>query len=586
MSHTPSPEDTLAPKAKTMLALGMTLFAAFLLASTVSFVVYRNSIRTAILENELPLSSDNVYSEIQRDLFEPILISSLMANDTFLRDWITEGEQDPEVVMRYLRRIQEQYNTITAFLVAEASETYYHPTAAPRKVRPDQPIDRWFFRVRMLPAPYEINIDPDLANRNTMTIFINYRIVDEAGNFIGATGVGLSVSAVKSLIQEYHQRFGRDVFFYNRQGELVLHRLEEGNAPELLAAHLHLGDDLQPLLAQIEEGHTEITLSREGRAGVLANYRYIPELDWILLVEQSSDGTRPVFLRSFGFNMVVCLITAAILLLFIRRTSMRYSKSLESRNQELSAQKRRIEEQAAALDSKNEELSRLLQILCHDLANPIAAVKGILDMGDEGNALILELRGEIDSAINQAHDMIHLVGKLHGIEAGRYDLGITDVSLADALATAANCARQRFADKEVTLNLDIPPDLVVRAEPTSLINSVIANLLTNAVKFSPRGSTVSVAARYDAKQQRVIVTVSDQGVGMPKALVDTVFTPGRKPSHPGTEGELGTGFGLPLVKRFVTAYGGTVTITSRELAAHPTSSGTTVTLLLPGHPGP
>ena len=153
MPQSPSPEDNLAPKAKTMLALGITLFAAFLIASTISFVVYRNSIRTAILENELPLSSDNIYSEIQRDLFEPILISSLMANDTFLRDWIAGGEHDPEIVMRYLRRIQEQYSTITAFLVSEATETYYHPTAAPRQVDPDHPIDKWFFRVRKLPAP-------------------------------------------------------------------------------------------------------------------------------------------------------------------------------------------------------------------------------------------------------------------------------------------------------------------------------------------------------------------------------------------------------------------------------------------------
>lgn len=74
-----------------LLPLGGLLFVGFLLTSTINYAISRHTIRETILEDELPLSSDNVYSEIQRDLFEPILISSLMANDTFVKSWMTQG---------------------------------------------------------------------------------------------------------------------------------------------------------------------------------------------------------------------------------------------------------------------------------------------------------------------------------------------------------------------------------------------------------------------------------------------------------------------------------------------------------------
>lgn len=581
--HSLSLKDApFAPKARTLAALGLTLFAAFMVASTVSFVVFRNAIRESILRNELPLSSDNIYSEIQRDLFEPILISSLMANDTFVKDWILKGEPDEERIVRYLRRIQQEYGTITAFLVSNTTERYYHPTAPTRPLDPEHPVDKWFYRVRELDEPYEINIDPDMANRLAMTIFINYRILDDDGRFLAATGVGLSVSSVKSLMNAYHERFERDVYFYNRRGELILHRLDEDQDARNLEAHQHLGEALAPILEQIDQGRTNINLPSVRPNGALAHYRYIPELDWILVIEQASDGTRPALLRSFAVNMLICLLTAVILLVFIRRTSLRYQVHLETRNRQLSLHKERIEQQAAALDRKSEELSRMVQILCHDLANPIAAVKGLMDLGEEGEELILELRSEIATSIDQAHDMIDLVRKLRSMEEGKLSLALQDVALAEAVANAARSARRWLEAKDVQLVTDLPAGLIVRAEPTSLTGSVLANLLTNAIKFSPRGSRVHVTAHPEPRSGMVRIEVTDHGIGMPQSLLDSVFESGRNTSRKGTEGESGTGFGLPLVKRFVEAYGGTITIESRDISSHPANPGTRVTLRIPG----
>ena len=164
------------------------LIVGSLVTSFSAFIVSRNSLRSEIQTNTLPLTSDKVYSEVQRDLLRPVFISSLMASDTFLRDWILSGEADPEAAVKYLNEVQRKYETTTAFLVSERTHRYYQAEGVLKTVSEEEPRDAWYFRVRALQEDYEINIDPDLANDDALTIFVNYRVYGYEGNYIGATG--------------------------------------------------------------------------------------------------------------------------------------------------------------------------------------------------------------------------------------------------------------------------------------------------------------------------------------------------------------------------------------------------------------
>ena len=106
----------------TLIAL---LGAGFLATSLLSYYASRASIRDSIVNTELPLTSDTVYSEIQKDLVRPILISSMMSRDTFLRDWVVAGERDPGQMTRYLNEVMTHYGAYTAFFVSNNSLTYY-----------------------------------------------------------------------------------------------------------------------------------------------------------------------------------------------------------------------------------------------------------------------------------------------------------------------------------------------------------------------------------------------------------------------------------------------------------------------------
>jgi diguanylate cyclase (GGDEF)-like protein len=316
------------PKQYRILAwLSLILVAGFLATTLASYLVSRDTIRHGIAEEALPLTSDNIYSEIQKDLLRPVFISSLMAQDTFVRDWILDGERDPDQITRYLKEVKEKYGTITSFLVSEKSRRYYYADGILKSVQADEPRDAWFFRVRTLKAPYETNVDPDMANRDAMTVFINYRVFDYQGNFIGAAGVGLTLDAVSRLIESYQARFQRRIFFTDRAGTIVL----AGKSMEHLRGSVRDLPGIRDVATELlQTSPTPVQASyRLEKATVLVNSRFIPELGWHLVVEQSDrDEVRPVqqvFLLNLAVSAGITLLVLAIILMTVNR----YQRRLE-----------------------------------------------------------------------------------------------------------------------------------------------------------------------------------------------------------------------------------------------------------------
>ncbi len=302
------------------------LLAGFLATSVAAYLVSRDSIEHGIAEQALPLTGDNIYSEIQKDILRPVFISSLMAHDTFVRDWILGGEKDQDQLVRYLRAMKEKYGTITSFLVSNLSNKYYYAGGTLKSVRPDEPRDAWFYRVRDMKPDYETNVDPDMANRDSMTIFINHRVLDYRGNFIGATGVGLTLDTMGRIIDRYQQRFKRDIYFLDAQGGLVL----AGKAMQAQRGSIRGRPGVGSIASAILNGSsvpTRLSYRSGSGADVLVNSRFIPELGWYLVVEQNvSDDMRPVrqvfavnLAISFGVTLLVLLITLLMVNRFQRR---------------------------------------------------------------------------------------------------------------------------------------------------------------------------------------------------------------------------------------------------------------------------
>jgi diguanylate cyclase (GGDEF)-like protein len=279
------------------------LVSGFTLTDFLSYRGAVGALKTTILHNELPLTGSNIYSEIQADLIRPVDISSQMANDTFLQDWLLKGEKNVGEITRYLNTIKQQYGVFTAFLISDRTGHYYRFQGSRRDVSAESPADAWYFRSRAMKAPYEINIDFDLAANRTLTIFVNFRVVDSAGKFLGITGVGLTLDSVRRIVDHYSMNFHRNVYFFNRAGDITVGSKRAPPTGKSIKALPGLKTIASRILA-VREGQFEYS-----RAGdhYLLETRYIPQLRWYVAVEQSQAAATVRIWQSFVTNLWIGL---------------------------------------------------------------------------------------------------------------------------------------------------------------------------------------------------------------------------------------------------------------------------------------
>ena len=313
------PRFTSLSQRSLILTLVAVLACGFVLISLLSYFASRSSIRDNIVNTELPLTSDTVYSEIQKDLVRPVLIASMMSRNTFMRDWVLAGEHDPQQITRYLQEVISQYGTCTAFFVSDHSLTYYQAKGVLKKVAAAQPRDAWYFHVRDMKEPYQTSLDVDMANHDALTLFIDYKVFDYQNHFIGAAGVGLTVTAVVKLIEDYEQRYQRRVYFVDHQGRIVLAGAQGGPYGARTGLDLHTLPGLEGVMAQMPgsaNGSYEYVADHTRH---FLNVRYIPELDWYLFVDKREDSALGGIRQSLYLNLLICLLVTALVVWLLKR---------------------------------------------------------------------------------------------------------------------------------------------------------------------------------------------------------------------------------------------------------------------------
>ncbi|BAP43717.1 sensor domain-containing diguanylate cyclase [Pseudomonas sp. LJDD11] len=313
-----------------LFTLALLLAGGFLVTSLLSYYASRSSIRDNIIHTELPLTSDTVYSEIQKDLVRPTLIASMMSRDTFMRDWVVSGENNPEQIIRYLREVHDHYGAYTSFFISEKTGIYYQAKGILKTIKPGEPRDAWYYRVRDMSEPYEISFDPDMANQDRPSFFINYKVFDYNNRFIGAAGVGLTVDAVVKLIDRYQQRYDRGVFFVDTRGVVVL--TGTSSSPHDPQAGQTLLDlpGLGTLMEKLPQANSDSYEYTAEGADSFVNVRFIPELNWFLFVTKKENGALDGIRHSLYLNLAICLAVTLIVMLLLNKTLHRYQSRLEA----------------------------------------------------------------------------------------------------------------------------------------------------------------------------------------------------------------------------------------------------------------
>ncbi len=246
---------------------------------------------------------------------------------------------------------------------------------------------------------------------------------------------------------------------------------------------------------------------------------------------------------------------------------------------ELAAQKAEIERQNAELRRLNELKNTLLGMAAHDLRNPIGYIQMtsdfLLESGNEDLGAETQRRF-LQDINNQARHMVQLLKELLDvtqIEAGKLELDPRPVDLREFLTDAVRRHGVMAAPKNTAILLDDIPAATLTADPPRL-RQVIDNLISNAVKYSPSGSTVRVRAeRLDSAWR---ISVQDEGPGIKPQDRDRLFKEFAKLSARPTGGESSTGLGLAITRRIVEAHGGQIGVDSEP------GEGATFWFTLPG----
>ncbi len=225
---------------------------------------------------------------------------------------------------------------------------------------------------------------------------------------------------------------------------------------------------------------------------------------------------------------------------------------------------------------QEEQRSTFISVISHELQTPIAIIKGYASTLARTDAMLdseaLHLR--LLAVEEEADRLNKLVGNLlyaSRIQAGGLQMEITPLELPPLIEGVVRRLQAKSPDISVTL--DIPPNLPTVMADRDRIEEVLQNLLDNALKYSPQRRVVTVASR--ATGDEVIVSVSDTGIGISLRDQEEIFTRFRRIGNQLTRTTPGTGLGLYICHAIVEAHGGHIWV---ESALH---EGSTFSFSLP-----
>ena len=223
--------------------------------------------------------------------------------------------------------------------------------------------------------------------------------------------------------------------------------------------------------------------------------------------------------------------------------------------------------------------SQFLASVSHELRTPLNAIIGFSEMlsrealGPLGNAQYRTYAEDIQGAGQHLLEIINDILDISRIEAGRMNIDPAPVDLKPCTEQVFGMLNEKRAQSGVVLAADIAPETPAPVLDARHLRQILTNLIVNAIKASPAGTTVTVRAQPGPGAQGCTIAVMDQGCGLSEAEVALARQPFQQAgSDQGLAREGGTGLGLPLAERLTQLNGGTLEIDSTP------GAGTTVTL--------
>ena len=434
----------------------------------------------------------------------------------------------------------------------------------------------YFVDTRRISSPVSVIVSPPFKTAlGVWSMNLAMMIVGERGEFAGVIAATLDPDYFTTLL-------GSTLY-----------------APDMWSAIVH-GDGLQFLTVpdredqrgknlalpgtlftrHIESGQTETVV--KGMVYGIGQYRYLAQITinppsmfmnrpLVAAINHDVEAAYAIFYKDARTQTVmfsILLIVSTVGLYFFQRHQRAFD--------------RRVAEARIQAERASAAKSYFLANMGHELRTPLNSIIGFSQLirdkayGPQAKECI-EAADDIHLAGTNLLTLISDILNVSKIEAGKMEIEQTNLPLASIIYDASRIFRLKAETRQVTLSIIVAePGLSIWADERAL-RHILFNLMSNAIKFTPAGGSVSVIARK-ADDGGVLLSVSDTGIGIPADDITRIVKPFEQIDNRFSRAHGGTGLGLPLVQGLVTLHGGRLEIQSEP------GNGSTFTVWLPPAP--
>jgi len=351
---------------------------------------------------------------------------------------------------------------------------------------------------------------------------------------------------------------------YNKSEEYIMKALpiakETNNPDELKACYMILSElsvvqhkSRENIQYWDEMDAIDITVAKEDNVRITAemNVKYETEKKELEIARQQTIIEKQNLQRWLLVGgIAACVLVLALLWYMLRLRNRRNSA---------------LQEKTEILAEMNATKNKFFSVISHDLKNPAISLRDALQilLTNANSWDVDALNKYYNELLKSAENHVELIYSLLSwaqIQTGRISFSPVAFSLPKLLPELS-MIKKMAENKGITLNITIPEEAVVSCDVNMLL-TVVRNLLTNAVKFTPKGGTVTLDVARNT--QTHTISISDTGIGMTQQQITELFHLDTLHSHKGTGGEEGSGLGLIICKEFLEKHNSALHIESEE----------------------
>lgn len=285
------------------------------------------------------------------------------------------------------------------------------------------------------------------------------------------------------------------------------------------------------------------------------------------IIEGFEAGAVDYIIKPFYAKEVFVRISTHLQLKHAQEMLQDKNNKLEELNQSLTESKQIIENDARELKKLNDEKNKFFSIIAHDLRGPFGGLISITDilyqqLDQIPDEQIHELIQLLQQSSNQVFNLLNNLLEWSRLQMDAVVFDPVPFNLKLAVGDSIRLLGERAQNKLITIENKTDESFEILAD-INMFNTVIRNLISNAIKFTPRNGSVTVGATI-TDDKMIEVYVNDTGIGMNENLMKKLFSLDQKVSRPGTENETSNGLGLILCKDLVEKHGGKIVVESEE----------------------